>query len=514
MSKYRNRLPQLTDPLFITDGGLETTLIFHEHVDLPSFAAFDLLKDEDGVALLRRYFARYAERRDRGARSVAAREGAMSAPLQRFARRLGRWTAAGCLLFVSALAHADAVTDWTVIMEKTMTQVPDPALRARSATIMQVAVFEAVNSIVGDYEPYLGMLTAPPGASPEAAAIAAAHRVLIGLHPGQAASLDAERAASLAAVPDGPAKDSGIAVGEEAARAMLAKRAGDGIDTDIVYVPGTLPGKYRPTPPDFTPAFRPGLGQVTPFAIESGAQFRVPPPPSLRGRRYTRDYNEVKKVGDVYNSHRPKDRADVARFYHVNDALQIYYSAARQASEQQGKTLSQNARIFALLGMAIFDAAVACFDSKFFYDYWRPVTAIQLGASDGNRKTDADANWAAFVVFTPPFPSYPSAHASLSGAGRRVLERMYGKDGHAITLASPLVPDVVLHYTSWKQITDDIDDARIFGGVHYRFDQEEGARQGKRVGRHVLRHWLRPVHRHGDEPAREPAQDLAEQASR
>jgi hypothetical protein len=221
----------------------------------------------------------------------------------------------------------------------------------------------------------------------------------------------------------------------------------------------------------------------------------VGPPPSLRSERYTRHYAEVKRVGDVASSERPKDRADVARFYAPDAIVPIYFSAARQVSQAQGKTLAENARIFALLGMAIFDAMVACFDSKYFYNLWRPVTAIHLAHTDGNRRTDADANWAS-LVFTPPFPSYPSGHASFGGAARRVLERVYGKDGHSITLASSLVPGVVLQYTSWKQITDDIDDARIYGGVHYRFDQEEAGRQGHRIGRYVLQHWLRPLHRH------------------
>jgi hypothetical protein len=423
-------------------------------------------------------------------------------------RPLGHALIAACLVGGGQAVHADAVTDWVAVMETTVSQVPDPALPIRSAAITQVAVFEAVNAIVGDYEPYLGSVTAPPGASPDAAAIAAAHRVLISLHPDQAASLDAERVASLAALPDGPAKDTGIVVGEAAALATLGKRADDGMNDDGMNAdapdtPGTLPGQYRPTPPDFTPAFRPGLGAVKTFAVKSGAQFRVPAPPALRSGRYTRDYNEVRKVGDAHSHDRPLDRADVARFYAVPDIVPIYFPAARQVSQAQGKTLAENARIFALLGMAIFDAMVACFDSKYFYDFWRPVTAIQLGSSDGNRNTDGDANWAAFVP-TPPFPSYPSGHASFGGAARRVLERMFGADGHAITLASPKVPDVVLRYSSWKQITDDIDDARIYGGVHYRFDQEEAARQGRRVGAYVLRHWLRPLDRQAGESTRQP----------
>ncbi len=387
----------------------------------------------------------------------------------------------------------DPVLEWNAVMQATVSQVPDPFLQGRTAAISQVAVFEAVNAIVGDYEPYLGTVSAPSRASPRAAAIAAAHRALVELNPDQAAGLDAQRGAALAAVADGPAKDAGIAVGEAAADAVLANRSDDGTNTNPPHAPGTEPGDWRPTPPDFLPAFRPGLGQVNTFAIESGAQFRVPPPPALGSARYARDFNEVRRVGAVDSTARPPDRADDARFYAVNDAVQVYFPAARQVSQAQGRTLAENARSFALLGMAMFDATVACFESKYHYDFWRPVTAIRLGDRDGNPRTEADPNWSSFVP-TPPFPSYPSAAASFGAAARRVLERMFGPDGHTITLASPLVPDVALHYTSWKQITDDVDDARVYGGVHYRSDVREGARQGERVGSNVLRHVLRPAH--------------------
>lgn len=407
-------------------------------------------------------------------------------------------TIVAVLLAGAGAAHADAVTDWNEIAESTVIEAtPDPFLQTRSTAIAQVAVFEAVNAVVGGYEPYLGTVTAAPGASPEAATIAAAHRALATLHPDQAAELDALRTEALAEIPDGPCKQAGVAVGEAAAAAVLAARENDGSDDDTPYVPGTRPGQYRPTPPDHTPAFRPGLGSVTPFAIRSAVRFRVRPPPPLRSGRYARDYDEVKRVGDVDSGdsgERPHDRADVARFYAVADAP-LWSDAARQVSKAQGRTLAENARTFALLNIAIFDAVVACFDSKYFYDYWRPVTAIRLGDTDGNRRTGADGGWLSYV-FTPPFPSYPSGHATFGGAARHVLEQLLGEDGHAIVLTHPQVPDIVLHYGSWKQIADDIDDGRVYGGVHYRFDQEAGARQGRRVGRYVLRHSLRPIGRH------------------
>ena len=409
-------------------------------------------------------------------------------------KRLGIPIVAACVLLNAGAARADEVTDWNEIME--MTVAPsNPFFQTRSAAIVQLAVFEAVNAIVGDYEPYLGTIDAPPWASPEAAVIAAAHGTLVTLYPGSTADLDVLRADSLSAIPDCPAKEVGIAVGEAAAVAMLALRADDGSAAVIPYTPGTRPGNWRPTPPASLPALLPGWGQVTPFGLEDGAQFRASPPPALRSARYARDYNEVKSVGAVNSPVRPQDRTDVARFH---AAVGVWNAAARQASAAQGKTLSENARDFALLTMAQSDGLISSMESKYYYNSWRPVTAIQAGHTDRNPGTAPDPTWLP-LIGTPLFPSYPSNHASGSGAARRVLEHVYGKDGHAITLTSPRVPGVVLEYTAWEQITDDIDDARIYGGIHFRFDQEAGSRMGRRVGSYILRNHLRPVRR-GDDP--------------
>ena len=394
---------------------------------------------------------------------------------------------------VASTARADTVTDWNAIMQATVTTAPtNPFFQARWGAIVQLAVFEAVNAIEEDYEPYLGgLIVAPPGASPDAAAIAAAHRTLVTLRPGSALSLDAARAASLAAIPDGPAKDVGILVGENAAAAMLLLRAGDGWDAVVPYTPGTEPGDWQPTPPALAPAAFTQWGQVTPFGLASGSQFRLPPPPALHTGKYANDYLEVMLVGRVDSPFRPQDRTDVALFYGVGATpVYLWNSAARQASAAQGKTLSENARIFALLAMAICDGSIACFDTKYHYNFWRPVTAIRVGDTDGNDLTDPDPDWLPLIT-TPAFPGYPSAHATLSGAAREVLERVFGKDGHAITLTHPALPDTVLNYTAFEQITDDIDDARVYGGIHFRFDQEAGSRQGSQVGKYILRNYLR-----------------------
>jgi hypothetical protein len=416
--------------------------------------------------------------------------------MKRIGKRLGYPIVAAFALLGASPAHADAVTDWNTIMQMTVAPA-NPFLQTHSAAIVQLAVFEAVNAIVGDYQPYLGTIAAPPWASPDAAAVAAAHRALVALHPARAPTLNLLRAQSLSAIPDGPAKNAGIVVGVAAADAMLALRADDGSGAVVPYTPGTDPGDWQPTPLAFLPALLPGWGQVTPFGLEGGAQFRSSPPPAIHTGKYARAYNEVKAVGAVDSTVRPQDRTDVARFYAVVLVLPVWNDAARQASAAQGKTLSENARIFAVLAMAICDGLISSMESKFHYNYWRPVTAIRAGDTDGNRRTDPDPAWLPLVI-TPPFPSYPSNHASGSGAARAVLDRVYGKDGHDVTLASLLVPDVVLNYTAWEQITDDIDDARIYGGIHFRFDQEAGAIQGRRVGSYILRHHLRAVHEDDD----------------
>jgi hypothetical protein len=387
--------------------------------------------------------------------------------------------------------HADAVTDWNAIMQATVSAPPtNPFYQARWSAIVQLAVFEAVNAIEGDYEPYLGIIDGPPWASPDAAAIAAAHRTLVTLRPGSAAALDAARAASLAAIPDGPAKEAGIVVGEDAAFAMLLLRVADGWNAFVPYTPGTDPGDWQPTPSAFAPAAFTQWGLVTPFGLANGSQFRLPPPPALDSVAYAKDYNEVMLLGRFDSPFRPQDRTDVARFYAAVTPVQAWNSAARQVSAAQGKSLSENARIFALMNMAICDGSIAVFDTKYFYNYWRPVTAIWGGGIDGNPRTDPDPGWLPLIT-TPAFPSYASAHATLSGAARAVLERAFRKQGLAITLTNPQVAGIVLNYTTWEQITDDIDDARVYGGIHFRYDQEAGAQQGRQVGKYILRNYLR-----------------------
>jgi hypothetical protein len=398
------------------------------------------------------------------------------------------------LLLLPATGKADVVQDWNAIMQAIVsTQTPFP--QARFAAITQLAVFEAVNAITHGYQPYLGTIQAPGSASAEAAAATAAHDVLKNYFPTSAATLDVSLANSLAAIPDGPAKAAGIAAGRSAAAAMIAARAKDGSSPAAFYLPpSTDPGIWQPTP-SCTAAggafFQ--WRDITPFGLRSGSQFRLGPPPTLASDRYTRAFNEVESVGGIDSTQRPADRANVARYYAVAIPVGIFNDIARQLSTAQGKSLSENAHDFALINMAISDAAVATFDSKYHYNFWRPETAIRNAANDGNDRTMPNFAFAPFIT-TPCFPGYPSAHAVLSNAAREILEQVYTGGQLSITLTSPAVPGVTLNYTSLTQITDDIDDARVYSGIHFRTDQDAGSALGRRVGQYIYNHILLSVH--------------------
>jgi hypothetical protein len=405
-------------------------------------------------------------------------------------------------------ARADVVLDWNAIAVSTLIgQGQNPFAQARLLAITQLAVFEAVNAITGDYKPYLGTVVAPVGASADAAAVAAAYKVLKTYLP-LAPNLDPAYAASLALIPDDSAKSGGIATGQAAAAQMIALRFGDGSSPPQFYLPtSTEPGVWQLTPSC------PAAGGVffqwqnmTPFGVPSApgsqawiAQFAPGPPPALTSKRYARDYNEVKRVGNKTSdlTDRPQDRADVARFYASSSPGFVFNLAARQVATAQGTSLSVNARALALLNMASNDSLVVSFWTKYHYTYWRPETAIFEGNLDGNPKTDADVTFKPYIL-TPCFPSYPSNHGAGSNSAAEILRRIYGASGHAITMSNPGVPGLTFHYTRFDQITNDISDARVYGGIHFRFDQDAGADLGRDVATYVYKHNLRRA-RHSDD---------------
>ena len=400
----------------------------------------------------------------------------------------------------AAVENADAVLDWIAIAVNTaIANGQNPFAQARYAAIMQLAVFEAVNAINGDYQPYLGTITAPPGASAEAAAIEAAYDVLITYFPASAATLNAALSNSLASIPDGQAKTDGIGVGDAAAGAMIALRANDGSSPPQFKVPGPpVPGEWQATPScPIVGGVAVGVAFqwqfVTPFGISSASDFLLDAPPALTSNKYSKAYNEVMTVGSIASTDRPPARANVALFYAASSPTLVFNQAAQQVARQKGRSLSDNARALALINMAMSDSLVASFLNKYHYNFWRPETAIHAGDTDGNLKTEPDPNYAPFVT-TPCFLSYPSNHGSAGNGAAEVLRRLYGEAGHSITLTNPAVPTIVLQYTSFKQITDDISDARVYGGIHFRTDQIAGADLGRAVGTAVYKNNLRSIH--------------------
>ena len=404
------------------------------------------------------------------------------------------------LLFASALASADVVLDWNAIaVDTAIANGANPFAQARYAAIVQLAVFEAVNAITGQYRPYLATIVAPAGASPDAAVAQAAHDVLLNYFPGSQVPLDNQLAASLAQIPNGQAKTDGIATGQAAAAAMIALRASDGSAPPKFYTPGPpVPGAWQATPS--CPLVN-GVAvgaffhwqNVTPFGIPDAHAYLLNPPPALISKLYAKSYNEVMTVGSLTSTERPPDRANVVLFYAASSPTYVFNLAARQVSQERWHSLSENARALALINMAISDSLVASFYNKYHYVFWRPETAIRAGDTDGNPKTEADPSFLPFIV-TPCFPSYPSNHGSGSNSAAEVLRRLYGESGHLITMSNPAVPSIVLQYTSFKQITDDISDARVYGGIHFRFDQDAGATLGRAVGTAVYKGNLRPAH--------------------
>jgi hypothetical protein len=395
----------------------------------------------------------------------------------------------------STAAGGDAlVLQWNEIAVQVIgATAPFPSTRAMAT--VQVAVFEAVNAITHKYRPYLGTVSAPDGASADAAVVTAAHDTLSWLFPSQQGLLDGRQAESLAAIPDGPAKDDGMAAGRTAAAAMITNRTGDGSGPAQFYTPASdAPYGWQPTPSCANaPANNRGLffhwQFVKPFGVESSAQFRAQQPPALVTGRYAKAFDEVKIVGDATSTERPQDRADVATLYAAQPPHRGWNLVARQIATARGDDITTTARTLAVLNMSLSDAHITVFESKYFYRTWRPETAVRRADEDGNRSTSPAPDYRPFVV-TPCFPSYPSAHGAGGGAARAVLERAYGRKGHDLTITDPGAPGIVLHYSDLRDITDDVSDARVYGGIHFRFDQDAANEMGNDIGRYNYDHLL------------------------
>ena len=406
-------------------------------------------------------------------------------------------------VLVTNAQAGDAIAAWNQISENAVKAGKHPLpVTSVEFAIVQLAIYDAVESIDGRYEPYYSRVPGATG-SLSAAAAKAGHDALVGLFPAQSAALDAAYADFLAANGVDPL-DPGTAVGAQAAANILALRANDGRFplNPPPFLGNTAIGQWRPTPsllpgppPTLAPGLTPWLASVTPFTMHSGSQFRVDPPPQLTSQLWADDYNETKTVGSLTSTTRAAEQTEIGYFWADSGPL-LWQNALRYISGTYLHDTGASARMFALAEAALADAQIACWDSKYFYNFWRPITAIRLGDKDGNPATVVDPNWQP-LINTPNFPEYPSGHADVSGAVSHVLRLFFGNDEltFQMTTTNALAPQKTRTFTRFSQAEQEVINARVYVGIHYRNSDIIAQAQGRRVANWVFRRNFRRVDR-------------------
>jgi hypothetical protein len=362
--------------------------------------------------------------------------------------------------------------------------------------MLHAAIFDAVNNIDRDFEPYVVRHPhVSRRASAEAAADQAAHDVLISLYPAFATTLDSELQQDLAQIPYGRDKTDGIEEGQDVAAAILALRSNDGSALILPpFMPKNQPGSYQLTPPNFAPADFIQWPKVTPFALARANEFRPGPPPLLTSDDYTQSFNEVKSLGLITSATRTADQTQIGQFWNGN--IQDFWNEiAQTAALTRHLDLAQSAHLFALLNISLADTTIAFFDTKYTYDLWRPVTAIQMADTDNNPETAQDSTWIPLPSKTAPDPSYPGAHSAISFAAAEVLRRSLG-DQITFDVTSESLAGTTRHFTSFSEAAEEAGLSRIYAGQHFRFDHLAGERLGQQVARSVLSSVSRPRRDH------------------
>ena len=388
-----------------------------------------------------------------------------------------------------------AISHWNLIAQQTLLGDVNkkPQEHFLYLAFLNIAMYDAVVTIHGRYEPYALHARRARHASDEAAVAAAAHRILETYSPYAQTTLDAEYAAALASIPSGQAKTTGIARGTLAADTLIALRVGDGRNAAITFDLAPAPGVWRPTTPGVT-MFVPWMGSVKPLVIRSGRQFGEPgPPPAMTSDRYTRDFNEVKRLGGATGSARTDRQTAIARFFSGNAQIQFTGALIDQAQHRH-LDIVDAARLFAAVNTSIADALIGVWHAKLLYGLWRPVTAINLADTDGNAATVADPSWLPFLA-TPPYPDYVSGYSGVTGAFTRSLQKALGTRDLDITLRTS-IPDlagVTRRYDHASDLNGDVINARIWLGIHFRFADTAGVTMGQRTASYVLEHAFEPL---------------------
>jgi hypothetical protein len=398
-------------------------------------------------------------------------------------------------------ASADEVTEWNQIMlDSLITANVAGFVPSRSAAMVHTAIFDAVNGIERHYEHFFVEPAADPGASRRAAAVQAAYAILVKLFPAQTPEIDARREASVSAISSAEAVGHsqsiarGIEWGQTVADAIWLWRSTDGFSPPPPpHVGGMAIGQWRPTPPAFLPFAGVQFATMTPWAMQSPAQFPLPGPPALTSERYATDFNEVKQVGSSMSASRTMEQTNIARFWASSNSPNYVWNrlAARLAADRHN-TLSENARLFAMLNVAIADSAIAVWNGKLSFLFWRPLTAIQLAEFDGNVATTSDPSWTPLLT-NPPYPDYPSGLVGLSAGGAAVLAHYFG-ESTAFFLESNGLPGVTRHYLNFAAALSEAVDARVYSGIHFRFADVDALHLGTAVGNYAATQAFQSAH--------------------
>jgi hypothetical protein len=408
-------------------------------------------------------------------------------------------------LAVPSVAQADVLNDWNVIAQnQALTLRPTAHGQTRGIAMVQGAVYDAVNALRPRYEPYLldlAALHARPFGSRKAAIATAAHHVLVEIAaPAQVAGLDSAYTATMATIPNGRVKNEGLRVGAAAAAAMLTARDDDGFIAPFSFVIGSDPGDWRPLTPT---ALDPDawVSNLTPFLIESPSQFRSAGPNALTSAAYAEEFAEVKEVGALNSSTRTADQTTAAIFWQAPPAA-LWNRLARDLSAEHDISVAKEARLLAMINLAAADGAIACWNEKYYWNFWRPRAAIQEAGTDGNPATVADPAWEPLFhpstattppLITPPFPEHPSGHGCVSGAVLHTLRAFFGTNDVAFDVHSGRFPGQPRHFGRFTRALQEIIDARVWGGIHFRTADVQGAVIGKKVARYMRRHCFQRV---------------------
>lgn len=386
-------------------------------------------------------------------------------------------------------ALADAVTDWnqTATHATEIAGAPGP-VETRVMAIVHAAIFDAVNAIDRKYSVYATEITAAPGASADAAAIAAGHGILERLYPLQKSMLDAALKTSMDRIADGPAKLEGSRVGREVAEKLFASRKDDGSSVQASYEFGSGQGVYQATPPRMIKPVLPQWRGVKPFVLTSAMQFPLAGPPAVGSAAYARDLAEVKRLGSAGSTERTALQTAIA-IHWVGSEVATINDVGRAVSADKKLGLADNARLFALLNLSMADALIAGYEAKYTYNHWRPITAIRNAPSTSDPALAADPAWEPLIT-TPSHPEYPSAHALATGAGVAVLQATYGSDN--FSASHPYPAGLLRRWTSFSEIARECEDARVWSGIHFRTADQHGTQLGRQVAEFAMKTWLLP----------------------